>query len=294
MNDPRGRPTLFVPLVGIPALIIFCGGGIGYALMELHAAEQVKPLTTPVAWLADKKQVPNGTFVEVEATFASGGEEDVHLDDAPDIVVGLEDGITLGRPVRVRGRVCDSSSASMCRLGRRDPRLDHRGARIFAVGMTPDDVRANAPKGWLFAFAGIVLYVVGFVVSRRRRKGPSRVVKERAWSLPYAAEEIAARLRGLEDEDRFLVVEEGPGRLVFIQGYSENAARGWGIRKMDVFPRRATLTWKSSPREPVQVAARIEEDLVWWPAPLTATMDRLARESIASTLSGIQRVLVVS
>ena len=54
MNDPRSRPTLFVPLIGIPAFLIFFAGGSAFALIQLRAAEQVLPLTTPSAWLLYK------------------------------------------------------------------------------------------------------------------------------------------------------------------------------------------------------------------------------------------------
>ena len=244
MNDPRSRPTLFVPLIGIPAFLIFFAGGIAFALIQLRAAEQVKPQTTPAAWLLDKGKVPNGTFVELEETFVSGGEEDIHLEGHPDIVVQALGPMTLGKPARVQGRVCDVDRAAMCKTKAPEQALVvQRPMRIFAAGMTPDDVRASATKGWLSAIVAVAVYVAFVVFSRRRRKGPARAVEERTWTLPYGAEEIAARVRKLEDEDRFFVVDEGPGRLVFIQGYSENAARGWGIRKMDVFPRPATRYW---------------------------------------------------
>jgi hypothetical protein len=293
MNDPRARPTLYVPLIGIPFLLIFFGGGIAFAVAQRSAAERVKPLTTPIAWIADETRVPNGWFVEIEGTFVSGGEEDIHLEDAPDVMVTVAESVPLGKPTRVRGRVCNMDRASMCGAKRSERLLQDRRTRVLAVGMTPESVRASAMKGWLVAACGLVVYVGIVVFSRRRRRGPARVAEERTWTLPYGAEEIAARIRGLADEDRFVVIDDGPGRIVFIQGYSENAARGWGVRRADVFPRRATLTWQSSPREPTQVTARIEEDLQWWPAALSPTMDRLARESIASTIGGMQRVLGV-
>jgi hypothetical protein len=295
-NDPRARPTLFAPLVGIPAFLIFFVGGIAFALHQQHAAENVKPFTTPVAWLADATQVPNGTFVEIEGTFVSTGEEKVVLAGADDVMVHLASPVKLNEPTRVRGRVCDLDRAPMCGAKRVDEGQSLAAARfhrVLAVGMTPDDVRASATKGWISAGIAVVVYVAFVLFSRRRRKGVARVAEERTWTLPYGAEDIPARVRKLEDEDRFLVVDTASGRLVFIQGYSENAARGWGIRKADVFPRRATLTWRSSPREPTQVTARVEEDLLWWPASLTPTMDRLARESIASTMTGIERALGV-
>ena len=61
---------------------------------------------------------------------------------------------------------------------------------------------------------------------------PSDLARDSAFA--GGAEEIATRIRALDDEDRFVVIDEGPGRLVFIQGYSENAARGWGVRRADV------------------------------------------------------------
>jgi hypothetical protein len=296
MKDPRARPTLFVPLVGIPAFLVFFAGGIAFALYQRQAAENVKPFTTPVAWLSDPKQVPNGTFVEIDGTFVSTGEKQVALEGAGDVMVRLGSPVMLNVPTRVRGRVCDLDRAPMCGAKRPDegeslnPRRFHR---VFAVGMTPDDVRASATKGWISAIVALAVYVAFVVFSRRRRSGPARVAEERTWTLPYAAEEVATRVRNLEGEDRFLVIDEQAGRLVFIQGYSENAARGWGIRKATVFPRRATLSWTSSPRDPTKVSVRVEEDLVWWPAALTPTMDRLARESIASTLTRIERSLGV-
>ena len=51
MNDPRSRPTLFVPLIGIPAFLIYFAGGIAFAQIQLRAAEQEKPQTTPAASL---------------------------------------------------------------------------------------------------------------------------------------------------------------------------------------------------------------------------------------------------
>jgi hypothetical protein len=189
-------------------------------------------------------------------------------------------------------RVCNVISASACGVPKRGP--DKSGAkRILAVGMTPEHSLQTARRAWAFAALFAAVYVAMVVLSRRRRKGPPRISEEHAWTLPIEAAEIAARIRKLEGEDRFLVVDEGPGRLVFIQGYSENAARGWGIRKAPVFPRRATLTWRSSPREPTQVTARIEEDLVWHPSAFTPTMDRLAREAIASTRARMESALGV-
>ena len=144
------------------------------------------------------------------------------------------------------------------------------------------------------AVAAVIVYVAFVLYSRRRRKGSARVAEERSWTVQSSAEDVALALRTLQGVDRFAIVDEGPGRIVFLQGYSENAARGWGIRKADVFPRRATVTWKSSPREPTQIVARIEEDLLWWPSSLTPTMHRLAHESLTKTATDVERVLGVN
>lgn len=286
MKDPRARPTLFVPLVGLPMLFLLGGGSLAFGLHTSREAARTKVVVA--AALADPVEVPHGTYVETEGTLEPGEGGWLELAGVPDVAVRVE----RSTPGPLRGRVCDAAKRSAC--GFRHAPDDRFGKpRVLAVGMDAEHSRALAAKMYAVAGATALVYVGLVAFSRRRRRGAARVVEERTWTLPIPAEEIRTRLRALEGVDRFLVVDEAPGRLVFLQGYSENAARGWGIRRADAFPRRATLGWKSSPREPTQVSVRVEEDLVWWPSALNPTMHRLAGESVAATLAGIQRALGV-
>ena len=141
------------------------------------------------------------------------------------------------------------------------------------------------------AALSLVVYVALILFSRRRRTGPARVAEHRTWSSRLAAEDIPAAVRKLEAQDGFLVIEEAPGKMVFVQGRSENAARAWGIRAPEHFPRRTTLSWQSTPREPTQILARIEEDLVWWPFALRGSLARLAPLSIERTAAQLEAAL---
>jgi hypothetical protein len=291
MNDPRAKPTLFVPIIGLPMLLLLGGGGVAAGLLESRTASDVKQLSS-VEQLADRTLVPNGAYVEVQATVTKRGRFDLALEGADDVAVRIDreapaSAVDGGRVV---GRVCDAERRSACGFSySREDLFPQR--RVLAIGMTPAHSREFIAKTYAVAVATVIVYLGLVVFSRRRRKGPARMVEEHAWSLPIEAEEIPARIRRLDGEDRFQIVEEGPGRLVFIQGYSENAARGWGMRKASVFPRRATVTWKSSPREATHVHVRIEEDFVWWPGALGGQMAKLAHESVASTGKQVEAAL---
>jgi len=293
--DPRAKPTLFVPLVGIPAFSIFFFGGIAFS--SLSGTDAPVLGKTTMEQIRDSSAVPRGAYVEVSRGALCVGmnrpDIDVHYADRT-----LDQCPPPAGSSHVSARVCDWPTRLGCGVPAEARRaidampFDQRPDRVLLVGESPDDARRRMLQGIASSVIALAVYIAMVVFSRRRRPGPPRTHEERTWTLPYGADEILARVRKLEGTDRFLVVDEGPGRVVFIQGYSENAARGWGIRKADVFPRRATLTWTSSPREPTKVVARIDEDLVWWPAALTPTMDRLGREAIASTRAQIERVLV--
>lgn len=270
------------------------------------------PGLTPASLLMDRARVPDGSYLEVEAVLVRTSRlgdtassamwvgapvtEPVPIDGLVAYCgprCGFHPWRDLRDPVRVQARICDARGHLVdCTLPRalRDHGVPENG-RVLFVGETPAEAWPRAMRAFAVAALALVVYVALVLLSRRRRRGQARVVEQRTWSSRLAAEDIPAAVRKLDAQDGFLVVEEGPGKIVFIQGRSENAARGWGVRTPEHFPRRTTLSWQSTPREPTQIVARIEEDLVWWPFALRGSLARLAPASIERTAAQIEAAL---
>jgi hypothetical protein len=287
---------------------MFFGGCGATAFVHAKSAAQTVDGVTEVGALSDPLAVPAGAYVEIDAVFERVPSrladpaasllsiEDLseeYSDRAP--LIGYCTGTAcppLGRPVRVSARVCGPGDPLGCSIPRelREAPQD----RVLFVGETPDDARKRMMRALGVSAGALVVYAGLIVLSRRRRQGPPRDVLERTFASRIPAEELAPALRRLAPTDRFLVVEDSPGRLVFLQGRSENAARGWGLRSAEHFPRRAIVTWASSPREATQVSLRVEEDLRWWPFALNATLAGHARASLVRTAEQVAITLHAS
>src|SRR5690606_31483162 len=97
--------------------------------------------------------------------------------------------------------------------GIRDREAGFGSERVVLLGETPGDARGRARKLFALAAATVAAYIGLVVFSRRRRAGAPRVVDEARWSLRAAAGEVHAAIRRLEGTDRFLVIDEGAGRM---------------------------------------------------------------------------------
>src|SRR5687767_9132628 len=111
MNDPRAKPTLFAPLICLPACLLFFAGGIAFAVAHKNAAENVVSGVIDVRQLESATSVPDGAYVEVMGEFVTSRPAALpavwHSWEAPSVAVVCETSCPgLGVISRVHGRVC--------------------------------------------------------------------------------------------------------------------------------------------------------------------------------------------